>query len=314
MGIRLRVTAQDGDTAAAWHYFEGPVISVGCDKDAALRLIGAQIAAEQAIVIMVEGGSPLLITRALGTLLNGEPLARATQRPLADEDRIQIGPYLIECRLRESKSELPVRAADDASGRKPSFEQILNKLRTEDDNFYFSIEGGGRLIIEETMTRKLLGWSSGAQLITLDATQLDTSCAVVRKDWSGVSIEPNGVGVSVNGERISGARGLRHGDRVTCAAPAKENSPAKRAHLVFHEPASLAILENILRGEELPTPVTTITTDVATTDAAALITPPSISTSATKEYFGAFTLCELMLMALGTLVGAALIFLLLGWS
>ncbi|MEJ7618351.1 MAG: FHA domain-containing protein, partial [Pyrinomonadaceae bacterium] len=175
MGISLRVTGQDGDADGAWHDFEGPIISVGCDQHAALRLAGPQIAAEQAMVIMVEGGSPLLINRAPGTQLNGEQLARAMQRRLTDEDRIRIGPYLIECRLRESASQSPEHTADnDASGGKPSFEQILNKLRAEDDNFYFLIEGGERLTLEETMTRQLLGWNSCAQLVACDATQLVT--------------------------------------------------------------------------------------------------------------------------------------------
>lgn len=321
MAIRLFVTRQDDASAATVEYcFAGPLVSIGSDQFAALRLRGPGIAAEQAIIITIEDGAPLLINRAPGTQLNGARLARETQQPLADADRLVMGAYLIECRWYESVGEsladaepatAPPAAARDAV---TSFEQVLDKLRTSDDSFHFQLDDGARLILEGHAAARQLGWNASAQVALEGAERLVAACALVRKDWSGVFIEPNGHSrITVNGEPLHGVRQLRHGDRLACIVAAGPQQPMRRANLIFCEPVSLTVLDNLLAGVALPAPVIASEPSI---EAFATVNKQDRAApgTATKEYFGAFTMFELLLMALGTFIGAALVFLLLtGW-
>ncbi len=310
MGMKLRVNHREGGGHTIEHDLDGPIISVGSDESATLCLRDSGIAGEQAVIIMVDDGLPLLINRAPGTKLNGESLAREAQRPLASKDQIQIAAYLIEFVSNETEMST-AKSADDTPQSLQSFEQVLNKLRTDDDSFYFLLEGNTRLPIDGTNVEKLLGWGL-KRLLTFDSAQITAPCALVRKDWSGVLIETAaGCHITVNEQLLAGARRLRNGDRVALAMP--EHAPANRAHLVFCEPASLAILDSILGREDLPLPVTNDLLEHPP-DAAVVAGPNLSAPSSTREYFGAFTLFELILMACGTLIGAALIFLLLSQS
>ncbi|MEJ7709051.1 MAG: FHA domain-containing protein [Pyrinomonadaceae bacterium] len=287
MGMKLRVKHLEGARHTIEHALDGPIISIGSDKSATLCLRNAGIASEQAVIIMVDDALPLLINRAPGTKLNGESLAREAQRPLANKDQIQLAAYLIEFISHETEiSTAP--PADDTPQPLQSFEQVLNKLRTEDDSFYFLLEGDTRLPIDGTNVEKLLGWGP-TRLLTFDSAQVTASCALIRKDWSGVLIEAAGnCRITINEQLLLGAQRLRNRDRIALAMP--ERSPANLAQIVFCEPASLAVLDSILGREDLPLPVTNDLLGNPPDAAEVAAGPSSSAPPFTREYFGAFTL------------------------
>ncbi len=223
-----------------------------------------------------------------------------------------------------------------ASPQPQSFAAILDSLRTEEDSFYFLIEGGAkadaRIPVEQA--EMPLGWDS-EQNISHELVRIAVVCAVVRKDWSGVVVQAQGGGsVTVNGEAVDTARRLRDGDRValTCAdnAAAPET---ERPRLVFHEPASLLVLDSLL-PQRLPEPVPA---RPATNDARAAVASvasgngtsvnangssaaATISTGTarvrkpqtTRRYFGgAFTRLDLMVLFAGTIAATIVVYLVL---
>lgn len=298
MEIKLLVTHPNGAAPAGEHCFAGPLVSLGSDESAALRLLGPGIAAEQAVIVIVEDNPPLLISRAPGTQLNGEPLARETQRPLNDLDQLAVGPYVITCRCWGASTGKPLGEPEADPEHAPSFEQVLEQMRTADDSFYFLSESSARLILTGNHVRRRLGWDAAGQLALEEAEPPLVAGALVRKEWGAVFVEPDGHGrLTVNDEIIIGARQLRRGDCLVCTLPAAPQQAARRASLIFYEPKSLAVLETLLLDCGV---------------SPALPAPPPVSAScAAREYFGMFTLLELLLMAGGTFTGAALIFIML---
>lgn len=71
-----------------------PIITIGSDPAATVHLNNSAVAAEQVIIIS-EGGQPLLINRADGTVLNGARMLREARHPLAHGDQLRIGGYLV---------------------------------------------------------------------------------------------------------------------------------------------------------------------------------------------------------------------------
>lgn len=343
--------------------FDAPIITIGSEATASLRLSGSQIAPEQAIIIH-EDGQMLLINRAEGTILRGERLAREIRRPLKDGDLLHIGEYVISVLLKEAArhahenvspesrpakvppageetfglqgrrnmpssplkpNDLPIPApASPNGGDAPrNFAAILDSLRTEEDSFYFLVEGGlehnQRIAIEDAETT--LGWDESGQHLSFDPAKVATKRAVLRKDWSGVVVESQGLGmVVVNGEPVESARRLHNGDRLMIV-PTGTTAAQHQSILIFHEPASLMVLDSLL-PQKLPPPVTL---DAPGEPAASLehdVNPVPAATRRARQrifhpgqkYFGYFTVLEILLMMAGTLVAAMLIFLVLEYS
>lgn len=204
-----------------------------------------------------------------------------------------------------------------------SFEAILDGLRTDEDRFYFLIEGGRqagtRVPIEcEEMP---LGWHANGEQLTFDVSAIVNLLAIVSKDWSGVMLQPQARGLAVNDEIIEAGRRLRDGDRVTFAAKEGKVGLAQELILVFHEPASLVILDSLM-PRSLPHELDP-SHMVQSNGHGKLNTNGKVHNSdgrlaslfrSEKEYFGVFTVVELSLMAAGTVVGALIIFLILNGS
>ncbi|HYN85851.1 MAG TPA: FHA domain-containing protein [Pyrinomonadaceae bacterium] len=375
MAIRL-IIGRHGEPARE-RVFDGEIVTIGGDASATLHLPARGVAPEQAIILN-EDGRLLLINRAEGTELNGEPLPREARRPLSGGDTLRIGPYTVTLAHDHSaqtpraqtsdpaddllvrfvtpdappppqepapgarQTPAPPRAAtatsdENESAAKParSFASILDSLRTEEDSFYFQIEGArGRRRVAVEAAEMMLGWDETGQEVACDAAQVVAPRGVVRKDWSGVVVLPLSAGmVRVNGEPVEAPRRLRNGDRLTLLPTANTHPEAtERSHLVFHEPASLVVLDTLLPQQQLPPPVApeqAPAPETATQTAApgggevALAPRPAAAVPAPRRvglfsperrYFGYFTPAEVLIMVCGTLVAATVIFLILEFS
>jgi predicted component of type VI protein secretion system len=205
-----------------------------------------------------------------------------------------------------------------------NFAAILDTLRTEEDSFYLLIEGGpddGQRVRLESLEMPI-GWEETGQRIAFDAEKVLTMRAVLRKDWTGVVVQSTGVGlVAVNGEPVEAPRQLRNGDRLTIV-PTVNTAAQNQAILIFHEPASLIALDSLL-PQKLPPPVAL---EPAAPDAS-LVAQADDATAALevsqeraarhaaqRKYFGYFTRGEILLMIVGTLITAAIIFLVLEFT
>jgi hypothetical protein len=199
-----------------------------------------------------------------------------------------------------------------------TFAAILDGLRTDEDRFYFLIEGGPqsgmRVAIESDETP--IGSHVSGEALSFDVSTISTMFAVVRKDWSGVLLQPQSGDVIINDEPADDLHRLRDGDRIEFRD--KRGDSAAHSTLIFREPASLVILDSLLPRSTPPE-----------TDPSQLVQSNSLSQNgkvhtsvqklsalfkSNREYFGVFTLTELSLMASGTLVGAVIIFLILNYS
>ncbi|HEX7314741.1 MAG TPA: FHA domain-containing protein [Pyrinomonadaceae bacterium] len=332
--IRRKGAAPDAPPLAE-RAFDDPIIAIGRDGASALFLDDPAVAPEQAIILN-EDGQLLFINRADGTALNGEALTREARRPLAHGDTLAIGPYLISVAQRDDPRPTPAVAPRPVETRTPqegargdeapdggagmgSFSAILDRLRTEEDRFYFEVvsaeRGRQRVVIDSA--EMLVGWDETGRQLSFVAAYIAAPRAHVRKDWSGVVIQPHGPGlVEVNGELVETVRRLRDGDRLTMLPTPQATGDD---FLVFHEPASLVVLDSLL-PQQLPPPV------VAMREVAAVETEPWKDTAQSLEqatgqrgealptprrYFGYFTAGEVLIMIVGTLLAAVIIFLVL---
>jgi predicted component of type VI protein secretion system len=218
----------------------------------------------------------------------------------------------------------PVQPPPNGTERTPrNFAAILDTLRTEEDSFYLLIEGGpddGQRVRLESLEIPL-GWEETGQRIAFEAEKVLAKRAMLRKDWTGVVVQASGVGlVAVNGEPVEAPRQLRNGDRLTLV-PTVNTTAQNQAILIFHEPASLIALDSLL-SQKLPPPVALQPAApdaslVAQADAGAELEVShdrAARTRAARKYFGYFTRGEMLLMLVGTLITAAIIFLVLEFT
>lgn len=334
------------------------ITSIGRDAASSVRLDDPAVAPEQAVII-IEGDDLLFINREAGTIFNGEKLARETRLPLAAGDELHIGTYILSvaddsphdsadsvalapslaANLDSSSSSLvsPDLSGDDRSffqqgedsgASRPfqsnsKFAAILDSLRTEEDTFHFRIETGtqaGTLIPIERAEMPL-GWDDSGQNLSANPTLISTLCAVVRKDWSGVVLQSQAAGaVTINGETIETVRRLREADRVVLARPTGKGE-VESPSLVFHEPASLLVLDSLL-PQPLPQPVSAdAANELSQTSRGDTATDTSINISR-RDAEGAtirprrylantFSLLELGVLAAGTLLATLVVYLLL---
>lgn len=244
--------------------------------------------------------------------------------PAANDPRLT--PASAESR-RDSQPESGATPQNQTGERKNSFASILDSLRTEEDSFYFSIETGERMAgrIRVEAAEMLLGWDATGEGITSELLKVSAPRAVVRKDWSGVVIHAHGGKgtVQVNGTEIEEAQRLRNGDRVTFT-PANPRT-ANATVLIFHEPASLVVLDSML-PQKLPPVRSASHGSLAVANAAVTTNEQSTRnenaaakakgkrTGVARKYFGYFTGLEVIVMILGTLIAATIIFLIFEYA
>ena len=320
------------------------MVTIGRDDACTLRLNDAAVAPEQALLI-VEQNRWLLFNKADGTALNDEPLAREARRALNDGDELRVGAHVIsfafdeagaddrsrqqEARRQENAQPPPAPPAPvrqtrpaspppEAESPRRSFAAILESLRPVEDRFYFEVEGGPqparRVAVEAAVMP--VGLDATGRNISFDAGTIATPCAVVRKDWSGVFVQPLGAGtVQVNGERVEAERRLCDGDRLLLTVRG-QGGARDVPSLVFHEPATLTVLNSLYRQGppaegDAAAAEAGAGTDTETADAGRTRAPRARLFDPGKKFFGHFTLLELAIMCVATLAAAVVVFLVL---
>ena len=321
------------------------IITVGNDSSATIELKDEKIAPEQ-FVIVCEEGSMTLLCRVDGTAVNGERLPQGALHHLQFGDEIKIDGYTLTPESEDAadhktapaafettaySSEIqahptPTPAAGIHTTANPekserSLSDVLENLRSE-EKFYFLIRetGSGDRRVYVESEEMWLGWSeTGECVISTDPEAVAVQRGQIRMDWSGVVIYPLKTGcVWLNDETIAEPRRLKNDDKIFLLG--REGTRLSLETVVrFHEPTALLILDSIL-PKELPPP---ILLDETANDAggrsldetdlihASKIPPAAINPPRKGNIFGYFTITEIIIMAIGTLITAAIIFLIL---
>ncbi len=337
MRIRLSARYQWEDTNSPPFFdqtFTGPRITIGNSPDASLSLNGSVLSGEQ-IVIVLEETEPQIINQAEGTSLNGEMLELNLSQPLKHGDVLALGTYQISVAFDGEPDvnsdargnvdavvlrEVPLPDANRSNAPR-SFAAILDSLRTDEDRFYFVVDGGdqsgGRIPIE--LDEMPLGWDATGEHFGVDISSIADLCALVHKDWSGVVLRPQtGAAITVNGELVETERRLRDGDQVFLNSPARNNANNTPLVLTFHEPTSLVILDSVmprpLREDNAPAVENGPAAGVERSHLQNPLQKLGALITSEKEIISVFTFVELSLMVIGTIVGAVIIFLILNYS
>ncbi len=317
------------------------IISVGSDPFAALSVPDPNIAREQ-FIIVCEEGKYILLNRADGTIVNQNPLAAGALQPLDINDLITIGEYSIlitDQANAESKNTFesqpephivvePVQteAADKSTAENPdsqihtTMNDVLENLRA-DEKFYFLIEDevAGKRRIYVDFDEMWLGWTTaGLCIVSENPADIFTPRAQVRKDWSGVVLYPSQTQtVRVNDQILDEPCRLKNNDSLNLQSPSDQKLNT-RTSVKFHEPTALLVLNSIL-PKALPKPVSINQNGNSQSNTNRPAVNPPLPTGRTKntpkaagkflsrKIFGYFTVFEIMVMTIGTLVTAALI-------
>lgn len=308
-------------TIVGEYVFDGSLFTIG--SDGGNTIVIGESAPEQAVLIQ-EGDVLTLINGAEGTSVNGRLLKREAMEPLTMGDEIRIGEHIIAVRGSTATRvigrngtanppapppvAMPRSALDEIEtpGKAPArnFAEVLNTLRTEEDSFYFIVDDGReerRIPLEQSETS--LGLTANGEIGT-EPDLITSLQATVRKEWGAIIVEPQSSTIFVNNEKIAEPHHLRNGDRLSFSPARKSGKPP--LYLELHEPTSLIALESIL--ETRPRNRTSNGTETAAANAGDSQKPVPISD---RRFFGHFSFLEIFTMAIGTLIAAVLIFIVL---
>lgn len=294
------------------------IITVGNDTSATVELQDEKIAPEQ-FVIVCEEGAMTLLCRVDGTAVNGKPLPQGALHNLQFGDEIKIDGYTLIPEADDVSKPLkkPVQITETELIEKAdrSLSDVLENLRSE-EKFYFLINETERVYVEAEEMR--LGWTAAGEcVISAAPDEVETPRAQIHKDWSGVVLSPLKKGdARLNDEILRESRRLKNDDKIYLLP--KEGAKFDfETEIKFHEPTALLLLDSIL-PKELPPPVILDETngervsvepdfDYDTGEIPSVREP----TRPNGRIFGYFTRAEIIIMAIGTLITAAVIFLIL---
>lgn len=320
------------------------IITVGSEILSTIVLSGALIAPEQ-FVIVCENNQMMLLCRVEGTSVNGVALAQGALHNLQYKDVIAVGDYtfLIEDAERTAEiltansinekseeteaakpeqSSLPFAAKTQTGKTRKGLKNILEDLRAE-EKFFFGIEIAdgeeSRVYIENEQL--WLVWTNECVPV-FEAAETARARAQIRKDWSGVVLHPlQAKSIWINNTPLTEPKRLKDGDRLSLLG--KEGAkPCPATKVRFHEPTALLVLDSIL-PKELPLPISLDkqkkneangnNKDGANAESSISgKTSSSVSARSKKNLIlGYFTFTELIIMTIGTLVTAVVIFLIL---
>lgn len=343
---------------------EDLLISIGSSNEATLRLVGDKIALEQAVIVN-ENQQPLLINQAKGTILNDLEIEQGFPHQLKSGDQVRIGFYHLTIELNghlgaakpastydENRLLEDASSADEQNYLSPDFEEnqlfqaadatadkaeagsfadILSSLRKDEDQFYFQLiesDGARRRILVESDEIKL-GWDTVNNFFSTDKeTTLDKTQAIVRKDWNGVTIYPNGdEAILINDLLLETGARLRNNDKLIFSRPLSDIK-AQAITLVFCEPAALVELNAILPQQLVSSALEAnqsgeIMPDLAQVEPSPQPNNDQFTSSTTRTprakkvnqfYFGYFMIPEIIIMVIATILTAILTYVLLEFS
>ena len=157
-----------------------------------------------------------------------------------------------------------------------------------------------------------IGKKLGIVSIVEAQDDLDEVFARVNKDWSGVVVFPRtDRQICLNGEGLAQPARLRNEDVLQLVDEFENEEMATR--ITFHEPVSLLALSSILPGD-FPAPVSPVEPEPDTGRFSEERNPDvaddalSGASNGPRLVFGYYTIMEIIVMAFGTLVTAAIIF------
>ncbi len=309
------------------------IISVGSDASSTIRLENGSVAPEQ-FVVACDGGRLTLLARAEGTSINGEVLPAGSLRDIHPGDIVSAGDYAFTNESEEKASALLTEASRLAPDGAPEIpipdqtlpredrpltlegglSEVLSNLRAE-ERFYFQIENGTgdpqRVYVEKE--EMWLGWTSkGKCVLSVDTTDIAIPRAQIRKDWSGVVLHPlQARAIWLDNQFLAGPHRLKNDDLFSLlVSDGKRIAPDLRIR--FHEPTALLVLNSIL-PKELPPPVSL--RKIEEPVKVSTPSPPSVRSKkqANEKHlvFGYFSVGEVLIMAVGTILTAAITFLIL---
>lgn len=335
---------------------ESVLITIGSANAANVKLSGGGIALEQAVIIN-ENGQSLFINQAKGTVLNGKEIEQGFPHPLKSGDNVQIGTYQLVIELEnqylkpiemlpaentslatrdgfpdepgsENFAEDSLHSGNNKLGVE-TFADILSSLRKEEDQFYFQLtetDGSKRRLVIES-DEIVLGWDNAHNIFTTNQeATLDLPQAVIRKDWNGVTIYPNGnEAILLNSNLLEAGSRLRNGDKTIFSRLTETGTST--VTLIFCEPAALIELNAILPQELLSNALETnqsgeITAENIPSESAVVEVSQQKVLAGEKPaakkpspyYFRYFMLTEIIIMIIATILTAMLTYILLDFS
>ncbi len=311
------------------------IVTAGTDPGATILLDGEDVSPEQ-FVIVNEGGDIVLMNSAEGTSLNEQALKPGSRISLSFGDVVGTGDFelhysgvsddqetvdsdgeseltVIEDNQTESDSEGNGSAAVRAKEKK-DFSKILYDLK-EEDSFYFHVVGKDDVVerVPFLNDQMWIGTRMGNVVVATDSATPDEVCARVNKDWSGVVLYPKeDQQIFLNDVQLLEPERLKNDDKLTLFDDF--DGAFIETFISFHEPVSLLALSSIL-PEELPHPVSSdkkpsqsekgVRELIGSAAGGAAVTD---SRASSGLIFGYFTPLEVIIMALGTVVTAIIIF------
>lgn len=327
------------------------IITVGSEPSSTLTLSGEQVAVEQFVIICedeqmlllcrVDGtiiNNESLPQGFLHNLQIGDEIVVgdykiSVEDTSAEKDQILSNENETVAEPAEKTNKANQNVPRDTGSlinplatNQKSLKDILEGLRAE-EKFYFLIQNGSgedRRFYVET-EEMWLGWNAeGKCVLSVETEDIASARAQIRKDWSGVVMYPLQTGnVWINNQPLNEPHRLKNDDRLSLMS-LENRKPCLKTIVKFHEPTALLVLDSIL-PKELPPPISfeeqrksnlennTESQNIGSAEIQKTGTNLSIApiTSVKKLIFGYFTFLEIVIMAIGTLITAAMIFLVL---
>lgn len=348
MAIKLIVkkTEPTGVVSVRELILESEFSTIGNSENATIFLDDTQISNEQAVII-IENERAIFINRADGTFFNESAISKETRCEVQNGDEIQFGNHTVsflntnykpknsifipaktddmgldaaaETQLTDEVEFYELKTNGNGNGFKTtkSFADILSSIRKDEDRFYFQLQnsnGQERLSIEKE--ELILGWDLTGRILSEDPNVVVMPRAVIRKDWSGVMVYPQGKDfVWINGDTISSPVRLRDGDKLTFQA-SFSSAPQNDTSLVFCEPAALVEINSIL-PQELPSvapnriDLDEISEEINEINEVKVKTVDKKTKAKKAKWFGYFSFGEVFVMFLGTVIAAVFVYLIL---
>jgi pSer/pThr/pTyr-binding forkhead associated (FHA) protein len=220
--LRLQMTALDDPQARVFRYeFDADRSQIllgrrgGVDvllPHAKVSLVHARIERRGNEYLLVDDGS------TNGTRLNGLRVPTGQRMVLRDGDRIGIGDFALLVAIADVDGDWPSDSSKSIA--RTMVREVLERLGSGESLPSLVVvdgpQSGARLTLTDVGRTFLLGRAEGSNELRLDAIDMWREHVALVRDDEGVTVRDLGAGatLTVNGERVSGARLLHDGDTL----------------------------------------------------------------------------------------------------